>query len=160
VVVEDVARNRTLLAFDFDGTLAPIVNVREKAFLRDGTRALLRAASLLYPCAVISGRERSDVAFRVDRIPLLAIVGNHGAEPGFVPDEEAFRSDLVPISIRVGEAPDSTARYSLDTQDDVDELLRALGAARARVDGVGRWEGLACRLAVTTFATPCTSPAR
>jgi len=247
-VADEIARTRTLLAFDFDGTLAPIIDDRAEAWMRDETRALLRAAALLYPCVVISGRTRADVAARVDGVPLVAVVGNHGAEAGFGPldralqervaswradlerslrgaegieiedkrfgialhfrrarswaraerrarsaaaaldgsvvfgghavvnvvpddaptkgdairalcrrlgtriavyvgddrtDEEAFRSEVVAISIRIGGAPDSCATYSLETQAEVDDLLRALVAARARQDGLGdRWEGL------------------
>ena len=84
-VVTRVARERTLLVFDFDGTLAPIVERREDARMRPETRALLRATALLYPCAVVSGRSRSDVAARVADVPLVAVIGSHGAEPGFGP---------------------------------------------------------------------------
>jgi trehalose 6-phosphate phosphatase len=89
-VVGEIARARTLLAFDFDGTLAPIVADRDRAAMRDETRALLRATALLYPCAVISGRGRADVAARVDGIPLVAIIGCHGAEAGFGPLDRAL----------------------------------------------------------------------
>jgi trehalose 6-phosphate phosphatase len=84
-IADRIARERTLLAFDFDGTLAPIVERREDAQMRPETRALLRTAALLYPCAVVSGRSRADVAARVANIPLVAVVGSHGAEPGFGP---------------------------------------------------------------------------
>jgi trehalose 6-phosphate phosphatase len=82
-VLEDLAARRALLAFDFDGTLAPIVGDRAAACAPSATRRMLRALSLLYPCAVVSGRARADLAARVDRIPLFAVVGTHGAEPGF-----------------------------------------------------------------------------
>ena len=81
--IDRVARERMLLAFDFDGTLAPIVPDRQAARVPAGIRRMLRALSLLYPCAVVSGRARADVAARLDRIPLFAVVGNHGAEAGF-----------------------------------------------------------------------------
>ena len=241
-VIDEIARGRTLLAFDFDGTLAPLVEGRAEASMRSETRALLRAAALLYPCAVISGRTRSDVAARLSGVPLVAVVGCHGAEAGFGPldrsllarvaswrgeleralkddegieledkrfsialhyrgarswadaerrafaaagalqgavvfgghavvnvlpdhaptkgdairqlcerlgargavyvgddrtDEEAFRSEAVAISIRVGGEPDSSAAYWLPEQRQVDDLLRALVAARARQDGLG-----------------------
>ncbi|HEX9400368.1 MAG TPA: trehalose-phosphatase [Anaeromyxobacter sp.] len=247
-VVDSIARAHTLIAFDFDGTLAPIVDDRDQACMRRETRALLRATALLYPCAVISGRMRSDVAARVSDVPLIAVIGSHGAEAGFGPldrslqtrvaswrgelgralwrcegieiedkkfsiavhyrhacswrdaerrvlsaaakldgavvfgghavvnvlpddaptkgdaisqlcerlgariavyvgddrsDEEAFRSKVVGISIRVGGERDSSAAYWLPQQPQVDDLLRALVAARARQDGRGpRLEGL------------------
>ena len=89
-VISEIARSRALLAFDFDGTLAPIVADRHAAAMRGETRALFRAAALLYPCAVISGRTRADVAARVDGVPLVAVVGCHGAEPGFGPLDRAL----------------------------------------------------------------------
>jgi trehalose 6-phosphate phosphatase len=88
-VLEALARERALVALDFDGTLAPIVEDPARAAMRDGTRALLRVASLLYPCVVVSGRARADLAPRLDGVPLLAVVGNHGAEAGFGPVERA-----------------------------------------------------------------------
>jgi trehalose 6-phosphate phosphatase len=50
-----LAGARALLAFDFDGTLAPIVADRHRAVMRQRTRSLLATAAKLYPCAVISG---------------------------------------------------------------------------------------------------------
>jgi trehalose 6-phosphate phosphatase len=238
--VHALATGHALLAFDFDGTLAPIVANRAAASVATGTRRLLRALSLLYPCAVVSGRARADVAARVDRIPLFAVVGNHGAEAGFgrvdrtrrarvlswtrilkhdlslvpgidvedkghsvavhyrhVParaaaralvmsvasslegarvcrghavvnvipseapdkgaalrelvrragrrpvlyvgddrtDEDVFRS--VEVSVRVGRTARSAARWYLSAQGAIDDLLRALLAARTRYDGLG-----------------------
>ncbi len=90
-VLDAVARERALLVFDFDGTLAPIVDRPADAAMRAETRTLLRVTSLLYPCAVVSGRPRADVARRVEGVPLVAVVGNHGAEPGFGPVDRALR---------------------------------------------------------------------
>ena len=80
-VLEQFARSRTLLAFDFDGTLAPIVRDPERAALRPSTRRLLREAARAYPCVVISGRSRADVRRRLRGIPLADVIGNHGGEP-------------------------------------------------------------------------------
>jgi trehalose 6-phosphate phosphatase len=245
--IDEIARARTLLVFDFDGTLAPIVEDRTAAQMREETRALLRATALLYPCAVVSGRSRSDVAARVGDVPLLAVIGCHGAEPGFGPldrtlerrvapwrgaleralrddddveveykvfsialhyrkarswrdaerralsaaaalegalvfgghavvnvvpqgaptkadavrhlcerlracfpvyfgddrtDEEAFRCESVGLSVRVGGEHGSSAQYRVPEQRQIDDVLRALVAARARHDGMERWEGL------------------
>ena len=80
-IIEPFAWSRTLLAFDFDGTLAPIVDRPADAFMQPRTRALLKKAATLYPCVVISGRSLPDVKARVDGIGLLGVVGNHGVEP-------------------------------------------------------------------------------
>jgi len=259
-VARRVARDRALLVFDFDGTLAPIVEDRAQATMRSETRALLRATALLYPCAVISGRMRSDVAARVSDVPLVAVIGCHGAEAGFGPldrslqrrvaswrgeleralrgcagieiedkrfsiavhtrrarsrpeaerrvrsaaamldgavvfgghavvnvlpedaptkgdavrqlcerfgtriamyvgddrtDEEAFRAEVVGMSILVGGERDSSAGYRLADQSHVDALLCALVAARARQDGRGdRWEGLVRAMGPRTAPQP------
>jgi trehalose 6-phosphate phosphatase len=76
-----LGRDRVLLAFDFDGTLAPIVADPARAYLRPRTRRLFAEAARKYPCVVISGRNRADVARRLSGIPLRRVFGNHGIEP-------------------------------------------------------------------------------
>ncbi len=246
-VLEQIARARALLAFDYDGTLAPYVDDRHAAEMRPETRTLLRTAAILYPCAVISGRARADIAGRVEGIPLIAVIGNHGAEAGFGPldrelrgrvaeweaivapkladmegvelenkgfslafhhrrahswsdarkgirqvvsrleraivfeghavvnvlpdgaptksnairelctrfaldtvvyvgddrsDEEAFRCEVVSVAIRIGLDPFSSAKYAVSEQAEIDQLLRQLVLARARLDGRTPGEGL------------------
>ncbi len=80
-VLHRLARGRVLLAFDFDGTLAPIVADPARARLRPRTRRLLTEVARKYPCVVISGRNRADVVRRVSGIPLRRVFGNHGIEP-------------------------------------------------------------------------------
>jgi len=81
-VLAQLAWSRVLVAFDFDGTLAPIVADREDAQMRPRTSALFARVCGLYPCAVISGRSRSDVSSRIGAAPIKYVVGNHGLEPG------------------------------------------------------------------------------
>lgn len=80
-IIEPFAWSRTLLAFDFDGTLAPIVDIPDEAAMRPRTRALLKRAAALYPCVVISGRSLPDAKERLRGVELLGVVGNHGVEP-------------------------------------------------------------------------------
>ncbi|MBC8068749.1 MAG: trehalose-phosphatase [Deltaproteobacteria bacterium] len=80
-VLESFAASEVLLAFDFDGTLAPIVRSPGDAQMRAETRRLLGHACRSYPCAVISGRARDDVRARVEPVPAERVVGNHGSEP-------------------------------------------------------------------------------
>lgn len=239
-VLDQIAKARALLAFDYDGTLAEYVRERAAVGMRLDTRKLLHTAALLYPCAVVSGRARADLAARVEGMPLVGIVGNHGAEPEFgfrdvalqarvaewqallqraLVDEEgieienkglsialhyrraqfwsearrriraailrleyaitfegyavvnvlprgaptkanairrmcerfglnvvvwvgdnqsgdeSFRCDAVTVAIRIGIEAASRARFALPGQADIDELLRALIIARARLDG-------------------------
>jgi trehalose 6-phosphate phosphatase len=81
-LLERYAKSRLLLAFDFDGTLAPIVADRYVARMRKRTRALLSQLATLYPCVVISGRSRRDTRNRTKAAHLHQVIGNHGLEPG------------------------------------------------------------------------------
>lgn len=80
-VLQQYAWSNALLAFDYDGTLAPIVSVPARASMRELTRRLLTEAARRYPCIVISGRAQRDAAQWLRGIPLRQVVGNHGVEP-------------------------------------------------------------------------------
>lgn len=69
---------RTLFAFDYDGTLAPITEHPKDSWMRRRTRALLLRLSRKGHVAVVSGRKLSDLRRRT---PMrLLLVGNHGME--------------------------------------------------------------------------------
>jgi trehalose 6-phosphate phosphatase len=80
-LLRDLADSRVLLAFDFDGTLAPIVRDPEAAAMRRRTARLLAQVTAAYPCVVISGRARADVRGKLAGVTLREVVGNHGMEP-------------------------------------------------------------------------------
>ncbi len=80
-VLEDLARAPSLLAFDYDGVLAPMVKDPAGTGMRPRTRELLARAAALYPSALVSGRAYRDAA-RFARGVDLTIVGNHGFELG------------------------------------------------------------------------------
>ena len=80
-VLERYASSSVLLAFDYDGTLAPIVAAPDRANMHPATRRLLKRVALRYPCVVISGRSRDDLVIRLGGIPILHVSGNHGLEP-------------------------------------------------------------------------------
>ncbi len=74
-----LTRTDTLYAFDFDGTLAPIVADRQAAAVPAAIRRLLRGVSRAVPTAIVSGRALEDLKERVDgTVPYL--IGNHGLE--------------------------------------------------------------------------------
>ncbi len=84
-IVAQLAQERTLCAFDFDGTLSPIARHPEAARMRRRTHHLLRRMAALYPCIVVSGRNRADVLEKLSGAHVAAVLGNHGAESGSVP---------------------------------------------------------------------------
>lgn len=76
-----VMRRSPLLAFDFDGTLAPIVATPEQARISRSVSGKLRRLAACLPVAIVSGRSVADVSGRLDFEP-WCVVGNHGAEIG------------------------------------------------------------------------------
>jgi trehalose 6-phosphate phosphatase len=79
-VVKRLAQEQTLCAFDFDGTLSPIVEHPDRAGMRVQTLNLLRRLALLYPCIIVSGRARADVLGKLRGVNVARVIGNHGAE--------------------------------------------------------------------------------
>jgi trehalose 6-phosphate phosphatase len=75
-------RPGALLALDFDGTLVPIADHAEDAYLDKPTAQLLRELGRLTPLAILSGRGRRDLRARLGFQPKF-LIGNHGLEsPG------------------------------------------------------------------------------
>jgi trehalose 6-phosphate phosphatase len=71
---------RVFCVFDFDGTLAPIVGVPERAAMRAATRRKLIALAQRRAVVVLSGRARVDLLPRLAGVPLRHVIGSHGAE--------------------------------------------------------------------------------
>jgi trehalose 6-phosphate phosphatase len=80
-ILHDFTQPGVLLAFDFDGTLAPIAPSPERAHMRAVTRALLRRLSAHRTCIAISGRARADLLAKMAGTGIRRLYGNHGAEP-------------------------------------------------------------------------------
>ncbi|MGH8807367.1 MAG: trehalose-phosphatase [Noviherbaspirillum sp.] len=82
--LDQVVGGRLLCAFDFDGTLAPIVALPEQARLPEEIRQRLVALSAHAPIAIITGRSVQDIRGRLGFEPEF-VVGNHGLEgvPGW-----------------------------------------------------------------------------
>lgn len=68
-----------LLAFDFDGTLTPIVASPDDVQLAPEMAERLAALAARLPVAIVTGRSVADVSARLGFRPTF-IVGNHGAE--------------------------------------------------------------------------------
>jgi trehalose 6-phosphate phosphatase len=77
--LDSVMRRDPLLAFDFDGTLAPTVARPDDARVPIALARRLARLSQVRPVAVVSGRRADDVAKRLQFEPRY-LVGNHGAE--------------------------------------------------------------------------------
>ena len=174
-VLARFSHSNVLLGFDYDGTLAPIVDAPERARMRARTRQLLARVSRRYACVVISGRALHDIARRVSRIPLWHVFGNHGFEPappeqhltdltaewvrelrGRLPGERGVRVEdkTHTVTIHYRAARDRKAALSA-----IDEAVRSLRGVRV-IDGAdavnllprdGPDKGFALRRAMARF---------
>src|SRR6185369_10951392 len=102
----EVMQRKPLLAFDFDGTLAPIVDRPERARVPAAWADMLVELAALLPIAIVTGRSITDVTARLPFAPHY-ILGNHGAEDpeGAMPSGsldrlEAVRSKLASLAWR------------------------------------------------------------
>jgi trehalose 6-phosphate phosphatase len=109
--LEAVMRLQPLLAFDFDGTLAPIVDRPDEASVPAEVARCLAELARLHPVAVITGRRLADVRARLAFEPRF-VIGNHGAE-------------------------DATSRMPEDAARALDRLRRRLVAEAQALAGAG-----------------------
>ena len=160
-------RGRPLLAFDFDGTLAPLAARPGDARIAPGVTRRLRALARRVPVAIITGRALSDVRERLDFEPRF-IAGNHGAEAPWDPAAacvlgralEPARAHLRARAARLAAAgvsvEDKGASIALHYR-----LSARPGAARVAIDGVlgelaGTWRVFAGKMVVNLV--PAAAP--
>jgi trehalose 6-phosphate phosphatase len=79
VALRRAVETSALLVFDFDGTLAPIVEDPSEAITPPSTVEYIRNIMTRFKVAVVSGRSAADLAPRLGFEPTY-LVGNHGAE--------------------------------------------------------------------------------
>lgn len=84
--LEQIVGPGLLCAFDFDGTLAPIVAHPEQAGLPEAVHERLTGLAAYAPLAIITGRSVDDVRSRLGFEPDF-VIGNHGMEG--MPGKEA-----------------------------------------------------------------------
>lgn len=145
---------RPLIAFDFDGTLAPIVARPDDARISEGLSERLRSLAAKLPVAIVTGRAVADVRGRLGFDPRY-VVGSHGAEDGLNGDAaaaaayskaldplrdllRAHRADLDAAGIGVEDKWLSIALHY--------RLAREAGAARGLIQEILEQPGLAIKV--------------
>ena len=78
-------RGKTLIALDYDGTLAPIVPHPSEARMSNSTRELLGRVARRLPVIVLTGRSRIDALQFLGGVPILEVIGSHGMETAGTP---------------------------------------------------------------------------
>ncbi|XVF52661.1 hypothetical protein PTKIN_Ptkin05aG0036500 [Pterospermum kingtungense] len=74
------AKNKKIAIFlDYDGTLSPIVDDPDRAFMSDAMRSAVRDVAKYFPTAIISGRSR-DKVYDLVGLTELYYAGSHGMD--------------------------------------------------------------------------------
>lgn len=106
---------RPLLAFDFDGTLAAIVEHPDDARISVALANSLERLGRVFPLAIVSGRRVDDIRGRLSFQPRY-IVGSHGAEDPLAP-QATPPSLLDPMRDRLAAHADDLARDGVWVED-------------------------------------------
>ncbi|KAL8110763.1 putative trehalose-phosphate phosphatase J [Apium graveolens] len=78
--ITKASKGKPIVMFlDYDGTLSPIVNDPDRAFMSDSMRETVRKLARYFPTAIVSGRGR-DKVYNFVRLPELYYAGSHGMD--------------------------------------------------------------------------------
>ncbi|CAD5184298.1 probable trehalose-phosphate phosphatase 6 [Musa acuminata AAA Group] len=78
--ITSATKGKQIVMFlDYDGTLSPIVDDPDSAFMSDTMRAAVKKVARLFPTAIVSGRCRSRV-YEFVRLTELYYAGSHGMD--------------------------------------------------------------------------------
>ncbi|XP_014515304.2 probable trehalose-phosphate phosphatase 3 [Vigna radiata var. radiata] len=78
--VMSVAEGKEIVVFlDYDGTLSPIVDDPDKAYMSDAMRAAVREVAYCFPTAIVSGR-RKDKVYEFVKLRNVYYAGSHGMD--------------------------------------------------------------------------------
>lgn len=104
-----------LVAFDFDGTLAPLASRRDAVRVSIVLARRLELLSRVLPVAVITGRSVADVAPRLGFKPRF-LIGNHGAEdPDTTPSSRS--GELEPLRAHLRRHGDGLRKIGVEIED-------------------------------------------
>lgn len=91
--LDQIVQPGVLCAFDFDGTLAPIVTEPGAAHMQPEVLQRLLQLAAIAPVAVITGRSMEDIRARLEFSPAY-LIGNHGLE-GMAEEHELARHEEI-----------------------------------------------------------------
>lgn len=135
--LDALVRQRPLVAFDFDGTLAPIVARPERARVPPGVARRLAALTERLPLAVVSGRALADLRARLGFVPQF-LVGNHGAECDTEPAATAaHRARLDALRCRLAAQAAALAAHGVVVEDKGASIALHYRLARDRAAAAG-----------------------
>ncbi|KAJ1379439.1 Trehalose-phosphatase [Sesbania bispinosa] len=125
---------RIVVFLDYDGTLSPIVNDPDRAFMSEEMRAAVREVATYFPTAIISGRSRDKVKDFV-KLDNLYYAGSHGMDI-MAPSMPVRSSDgkhfAIALQTNGNEVPFQPAKKFLPA---IREILRGLENGVKEIQG-------------------------
>jgi len=140
-----------LLAFDFDGTLAPIVDRPDEVRIPLALTWRLDRLARVLPLAIVSGRAVDDLRARLPFAPRY-VIGNHGAEDPLAPNG-VDPAALDGVRARLAEAAGALLAAEIVVEDKRHSLALHYRRAHDRKAALGLLTTLAAGLGagVTAF---------
>lgn len=126
-----VMTRRPLLAFDFDGTLAPLVPNPQDAQVPQSVQRRLAGLAARVPVAVITGRAAADARARLEFAP-CRVIGNHGAEGFEDLPSAAYRAAMDGLRALLGAAHADVREHGLMIEDKAYSIALHYRMARDR----------------------------
>ena len=154
----DLLGMQPLLAFDFDGTLAPIVTRPDDARVPTAVALQLQRLSAWRPVAIVTGRSVEDVAGRLGFHPQYTI-GSHGAEDPQLPSADNFGDALVQARALLLAHHEALTQSGVAVEDKGSSLALHYRLARDRDAAQRSIAGLVAQLGaeVRTFGGKCVT---
>jgi trehalose 6-phosphate phosphatase len=113
----ELLRQHPLMAFDFDGTIAPIVTRPDEARIPEAVARRMAALARQLPVAIVTGRSVADVRGRLGFEPRF-VVGNHGSEdPQAGADTSTLAGALDPFRATLQSAGSDLADSGVTVED-------------------------------------------
>ena len=146
-LTEIMDRPRVLVALDFDGTLAPLVDDPDLAMLDSAARSSLEtlAEADSVDVLILSGRAHADLSSRIGSLPGVTLVGEHGNDSGEAHEPVDFddldyllaETQAETPGSRVERKPNSRAFHTRNSPSDVAAAAQdSLAAWAADKDGI------------------------
>lgn len=129
--LSDLWAQQPLLAFDFDGTLAPIVTRPDDARVPTAVALQLQRLNDYRPVAIVTGRSVDDVVDRLGFEPRY-IIGNHGAEDPMAATMDDFTDTLAQARALLQSHQQALSRAGVTIEDKGSSLALHYRLARDR----------------------------
>ncbi|XP_047150652.1 probable trehalose-phosphate phosphatase C [Vigna umbellata] len=133
-LMKNATGKRIILFLDYDGTLSPIVNDPDRAFMSEEMRATVHEVASYFPTAIISGRSRDKVQDFV-KLNNLYYAGSHGMDimaPSMPITSSAGEHIEIAINKSCTEVPFQPAKKYLPA---IREILRILSDEVEEIKG-------------------------